>query len=175
VTVGVIVEDLVPILKNSKLLAHLRVTHIHEYRGVRAAFGALEGEFEGTAAVYLTSKGRTHFLGGEGVKTTLQLGEGFKHCDFVNITSDGRLALSEVKASFVGQVETDKAIKQLTDTADAVKTHIPNADIAIMELIVPKGAKIGGDYRLSGDQIFDIKENKLVKVHGILVKWIEVS
>jgi hypothetical protein len=56
-----------------------------------------------------------------------------------------------------------------------VKTHIPNADIAIMELIVPKGAKIGGDYRLSGDQIFDIKENKLVKVHGILVKWIEVS
>ena len=63
-----------------------------------------------------------------------------KACDFMSVTPGNKLAISEVKRIEGGKIDVDAALAQLKNVMNTLKSQNLAADVARIELIIPKGA-----------------------------------
>jgi hypothetical protein len=182
--VGAVVTPLVTILRDQRaLVQHLAATNLRHYRGIRAAVGQFDHPFESVVANYLTSIGRTHFLvGDDAVESALKLVKGDHPVDFINLTSDGRVVMSEVKTidSPTGELRVGDAIEQFKSTLAALKRESATApEIAAFEVVCPAGTKnsIKGDFGVKGplNEVIRVSTGEVIKIDGVAVRMVEVA
>ncbi|TKD07972.1 hypothetical protein E8A74_16240 [Polyangium fumosum] len=136
----------------------LRGSRIEQWKGLRhAVTNESMNEFEKKAGLFLM-KDKGHGMlgvGDGGVRKVLKIP---KHsdphknngmaADFLSLTSDGKLVLSEAKGivSDTGAVDVNRAADQLSNAMEhAAKLNLAN-DVERVQIIIPKGAKVKGDW-----------------------------
>ncbi len=142
------------VAKLETVIVHqIRIKRIRRWRTLHAAATAsFDNPFERDVALDMVNRGLTHFgVGDKAVKSMLgkrveSLGADLKPVDFFSLNSSDNLVLTEVKASEQGEAEALDAIRKFTHCATRLKELGLNRDIAVLELVIPKGGAIGGIY-----------------------------
>ncbi len=131
---------------------------------------------EVTAGRFLQNDGRALIgIGDDGVRRVLGIpfdGTGLpenaaKACDYLSVTKGNALALSEVKGVVEGQVNAAEALKQLGNTMKKVADKGLAGDVERVEIFIPKGASLKGDFAvLDGYLVRPSEGNKRVTLQG---------
>ncbi|HZF47918.1 MAG TPA: hypothetical protein VE093_04670 [Polyangiaceae bacterium] len=145
------------------------------YKTLRGAAVPLAHDFERKAGLYLLKdEGRALIgVGDDGVRKVLgipktsSIPDAARAPDFLSVTKSGGLALSEVK--MVENLETSKvdvgtAVLQLRNAVSKLKELNLAGNIDRVEIIIPKGAKLGGDYGIKDGYLIIFSDGQSVQI-----------
>ncbi|WP_438032590.1 hypothetical protein [Sorangium sp. So ce204] len=168
-----------------ELATALRAPRRTWYKTLRGAVTTgVMNDFEKKAALYLLKgEGRALIgVGDDGVRTVLGIlkdapGDLAKAPDFVSVTKGNRLAVSEAKGieSDTGKVDVGKAIKQLMNAMNKLKSLKLAGDVDRVEIMMPRGAPFNNPNLGTKDgYLFNKLEGKTVEIEGFPHLFIKV-
>jgi hypothetical protein len=94
--------------------------------------------------------------------------------DYITVTKENMLALSEVKS---GRVEGGDVVQQLGNAMKKLKEKNLHGDVAHLELIMTKGAKMNDEnYEVIGDTLIKLTEEgkEVVRIEGHVIRVIQL-
>jgi hypothetical protein len=154
------------------------------YKTLRGAVTTqVVNDFEKKAALHLMKdEGRAMIgVGDDGVRKVLGIPKdapsGLAQApDFVTMTKGGKLALSEAKGivSKEGEVDVGKAIAQLTNAMKKVAEKGLAGDVARVEIIIPKGAKLATNYGTKDGYLIAKVTGKTINITDFPLLFIKV-
>jgi hypothetical protein len=145
------------------------------YKTLRGAVTPLAHDFERKAGLFLLKdEGRALIgVGDDGVRKVLGIPKtssipgAASAPDFLSVTKSGGLALSEVKMVediVKGKVDAGKAVEQLQNAVKRLKELNLGGDIDRVEILIPKGAKLGGDYGIKDGYLIKFSTGQTIEV-----------
>jgi len=117
-------------------------------------------------------------LGDKGVKQALGLSKSDRAADILSVTKSGKFNITEVKESVGrGGADIGHALSQLESTVSALKRKVSGSKIGQLEIALPKGAKLSGNYAVSGSQLVRITDQgtEVVRIQGNVVQVSKVA
>ncbi|NUQ79944.1 MAG: hypothetical protein HUU21_41120 [Polyangiaceae bacterium] len=156
------------------------------YKTLRGAAVPLANEFEAKAGLYLMKdQGRALIgVGDDGVRKVLGIPKNAPNGlaeapDFLSVTKSGGLALSEVKkleeiSKDVSGINALKAVSQLKNAVKKLMDLNLAGDLERVEIIIPKGAKIAGDYGIKDGYLIKISSGMPLTMDGLKNFFIKV-
>ncbi len=145
------------------------------FRGLKmsGSFSRLDNALESSVGNSILARGDGLLgIGDDGVRKALGMSSNSRAADFVSFTSGGKFNITEVKAS-LGRSGADisHALSQLKSTSDFILKNVNGASIGTIEIALPKGAKLKGNFKVSGNQLMHVtdKGEEVVRLNGSVV------